>query len=771
MLQKAIVAVKGMVTPHRHISQLRCVSQVPLAFFGEIFSVLREDSACNHYRKVMSWLPMLQSKRKLVVHEDAAFWDAYVDRRITRASQFVRAMVDDAEVLGWKGFREVELEGAILRWLVLDWTGHSTKQMKLQTVWLSGYARGVESPVDQMLDKPGYLICSRYSVFLRRLLRTGRSVTLGCPYTKSEIAAETLLLGSKRGAPSIEDDLVDENTRSYMTHMSVAKPILRNVPEIRAAIQETCMEVFGAFTENVQARPFVPSKRAGHGAPIAQGGILGDLVRGDPSLLGGEELHDMREVGSQVYEVRGCFFDWARAYAHCLVRWGQLGIERLAKCQIYTIREPLKLRTITAGTPSLYGCLQPILKFLRDGMSNFDVFRLTRKENNAAWLSERLSVKPLRAECDQELWDYFVSGDYQQSTNDLSMDATSWCRQWVFGGTAGRVVSKALGAQVLCAKLGEEEKEVVQERGQLMGSPLSFPFLCIINAAIARLAYQRVHPKLFGLSLDRFPFAVNGDDIAARMSIEVYEEWLRLVDAVGWSLSPGKSYFLRCLVQVNSQTMNILRIPEGEALGCRYVLTNPIPFVNSGFLQQMGKSVQQIDGSPVEAMSEDWKARFYSYSRLPKGMRERAEAILIRNLGEMCYLLAESGRTPFVLCPTNPVGLGGLGLPGKFDWKAAYLGMLCEEPVQEPVTSLIYQETQSRREVPPLLVWKDPSISSYGSMVHPGTNWKRWCPEIPNKGKLVDRLLEDLESFVNREEVPDLHLPLGLVTPYLKRSV
>jgi hypothetical protein len=673
-------------------------------------------------------------------------------------------MIDDAFVLGWKGFTQEELEGAVLRWLILDWTGHSTKQMKLQTVWLSGYGRGVESPTAGMLDKPGYLLCRRYAVWLKRLLRTSKSVTLGCPYSKSDIASETLLLGSKRGAPSVEDDLVLAANSDYLKHMSVPRPISAYGPQIRSALWETCREVFGEISE-VEPMPFLPSRRAGYGAPIARGGIIGDLVRSDPSLLSGEELVSMVD-SRRVWEVRGCHFDWRRAWLACLSLWGDKRTEELAKCQVYTIREPLKLRTITAGTPSLYGSLQVILARLRQGMSKFDVFRLTRKENNAAWLSDRMNVNPLRRHLGFLDWDHFASGDYQQSTNDLSMEATDICRYYTFSGAVSRVVDAALGAQVIVAPTESGDSEVVQERGQLMGSPLSFPFLCVINAAIARLAYCMVHRELFGKRLDAFPFAVNGDDIVARMSPQIYEMWVSLIGAVGWLLSPGKSYFLQDLAQVNSQTMRITRIRRpGELTVQAYLLENPIPFVNSGFLQQMNKSTQQIDGSVVEAMSLDWRERWSSYERLPVGMRERARSVLLQNLGEMCEQLAESGMTPFVLRPSNPIGLGGFGLPGPFDWKAAFFGSLCCEPERSTLQSLIWTEGMPPRETRPLLVWKDPAVVSYGSLVRPSKDWRQWCPKLPNKDKVSEILLRDLEDFVHREELPDLKLPVGLVAP------
>jgi hypothetical protein len=627
----------------------------------------------------------------------------------------------------------------------MDWMGVSIKQMKLHTVWLSGYARGVACSTEGMIDAPGFLLTSHYRRWSLRLLRSSRG-TKTCPYSASEIFAETLLLGTKRGAPSVEDDQVELAASDYLqqmgTRVDISGPYRERVID---AITTTSMEVFG-WRDEVPVGPYVPSIKAGYEAPRYAGGILGSIFRKGvergESLVGSErELIAARCVtflntdGQVTHEIRwyyGRIVDWKSIYEHAL-RVANEDVLSMADCQIYMIREPLKLRTITAGTPELYGAASPILKVMRKGLKRFEVFGLTRHQNNSAWLSDRMNRFPLVADRYMSLWDRFVSGDYQQSTNDLSMEATDTVRYSVFGGRLAEFVCKTLGSQTL----HWTEASEIQRRGQLMGSPLSFPVLCVINVALARLAYEMVHPELKGLHLDAFPMAVNGDDFVARMSTDIYALWEQLIAAVGWKLSPGKSYFLGSLAQVNSQTMKVSRVSGPDSWRPTYVLGEPIPFVNDGFIHQMGKATQQIDLAPVEAMSQDWRERWFAFERLPEGIRERSRQVMLCNLDNMAKRLYRDGLTPYEIHPTNPVWLGGFGIPGRFNPKTAAHALACEPPVKDDLF-----ETFDRTEP---------------YQVEP---WSEQVRSVLSRDELCDALLEDLEQWAFRENFEE-KLPMG----------
>lgn len=250
-----------------------------------------------------------------------------------------------------------------------------------------------------------------------------------------------------------------------------------------------------------------------------------------------------------------------------------------------------------------------------------------------------------------------------------------------------------------------------------------------------RLAYELSYPELRGLGLDAFPIAFNGDDCVARMDLKTYKLWLELLAGVGWKLSPGKSYFHKHLAQVNSQTMPVIRVGEGR---CRYVLENPIPFVNEGFMQQMGKATCQIDETPLEAMSRDWRERWWAFERLPMRMGDRARRVMLDNLQHVASELARNKLTPFVFCPTNPVKFGGFGIPGPFNQEVAKKALEYERPPRTTVYATCLREEQEETEP--------------------------WLVPRERAGKdLLEELLDDLVQYVEGLRAPSSMTPGGYV--------
>jgi len=665
-------------------------------------------------------------------------------------------MIDEAYVFGYKGFSESELRLVFVRWLILDWMGHSIKQMKLHTVWLSGYSRGVEAPTAGMFDKPGFLMTVHYRQWLMRKMRVERKPTCAYAHSISEVIGETLLLGTKRGCPSMENEDVEEQCDVYLKQMSEEHDISGPFREqIIAALRETAAEVFGNFVDDVPVHAYVPSMNAGFKAPRDLGGILRKCVDSGPYL---EERTVLAEAwdGVESTVLSGRPYKYQDSWNDALGEW--VDKKEPADCQVYMIREPLKLRTITAGSPTLYGNTQPLLDHMRKGMRRFECFRLTRQENNAAWLSTRLNTLPEQQPLKYptslggrslpktlgQQWRLINSGDYQQSTNDLSMEATTIVRNEAFTGKLGWMVRKALGIQVLHGVNGNTAE---QANGQLMGSPLSFPVLCVINAALMRLAYQLAYRRWWGKGLDQFPMAINGDDIVARLDLRVYGIWVELLKAVNWKLSPGKSYLHESLAQVNSQTMRVLWVND------HVLLEEPIPFVNSGYMQQMKKSCSQIDESPLDQMSFDWQRRWSALDKLPQGMRARARVVFKANLEATCRRLHSEGWTPFVLVPTNPVGLGGLGISdgSPLDTKAAWLGV------------------NSIKTKPPTFEQKLSRTPEFERVDEPYFRLRTSAAKR-KPGDLLDALVLDLERHVRELERVELRAPVGHVDPEIKRS-
>jgi len=97
-----------------------------------------------------------------------------------------------------------------------------------------------------------------------------------------------------------------------------------------------------------------------------------------------------------------------------------------------------------------------------------------------------------------------------------------------------------------------------QTEGQLMGSVTSFPFLCIANAALCRLAMEKADSlsyKLTNNHRDKRPIApllINGDDCLFAGSKRLRPLWEKFTSVAGLESSVGKTYFSSNFCTINS---------------------------------------------------------------------------------------------------------------------------------------------------------------------------------------------------------------------------
>ena len=88
-------------------------------------------------------------------------------------------------------------------------------------------------------------------------------------------------------------------------------------------------------------------------------------------------------------------------------------------------------------------------------------------------------------------------------------------------------------------------KPINQVRGQLMGSLLSFPVLCMANACTLALSLNR--------GLKDLPGLVHGDDLAFRTNKTGFKAWNDIAKSIGFELSVGKNYTSPFWVSIDSQ--------------------------------------------------------------------------------------------------------------------------------------------------------------------------------------------------------------------------
>ena len=193
------------------------------------------------------------------------------------------------------------------------------------------------------------------------------------------------------------------------------------------------------------------------------------------------------------------------------------------------IPEPGKYRVITVGREALYSSMRSFQGFLISMWKSCPLGTMT----------DHVIDQILRL-CDEKGEIYF-SGDYDSATDALSMKATSACLERILENIGqsktlmGVMARKCLGAAYIHYPDGSV---VLQTRGQLMGNPLSFVLLCIINLSTYMRTFTitgRHDPRLKRV-------LINGDDILFKGKKHDGARWREAADDVGLIVNEAKTY-------------------------------------------------------------------------------------------------------------------------------------------------------------------------------------------------------------------------------------
>lgn len=303
-------------------------------------------------------------------------------------------------------------------------------------------------------------------------------------------------------------------------------------------------------------------------------------------------------------------------------------------CRPIGLLEPFKVRVITRGTASAYQLCRAWQRVIAPIVGAHPAFRLTRgpcKEEHihsllakavppSAEFTEAYEMGARSSALDREdyssgqwrpepLW---ISGDYSAATDNLNAALSEVCLSQI----AHQVGIPELDQQVLVKCLtrhnlirdeeeqakrngypprrpiSEEDRKVCQAdqlNGQMMGSPASFPILCLVNAAVTRAAMETTMGGKRVLLKD-LPILINGDDVLVQaQSRAVYEVWKTFTSAAGLEFSIGKNYISRNYLVVNSEIMKIR--PHVDFFGQRaWILDRSIPIINMGHVYPEKKS-------------------------------------------------------------------------------------------------------------------------------------------------------------------------------------
>jgi len=231
--------------------------------------------------------------------------------------------------------------------------------------------------------------------------------------------------------------------------------------------------------------------------------------------------------------------------------------------------EPLKVRIITKEPPLLTMCLKPLQKWMWDRLAQFPQFRLLKEpEVTEEMLSEMFDNVGQGMK--------FLSGDYSAATNNIRSLVSNVIVDHIVDlcffpdDAALRESFRILFRRALT---GHTYQGRLQQNGQLMGSIVSFPILCIANFALCRYVMEldrlmmRDEGKLPGVSAEQcklplrrhnrvlnreLAMLINGDDCLFPLSPRGYKIWANVGEVFGLPPSPGKVYHHVAYVNINS---------------------------------------------------------------------------------------------------------------------------------------------------------------------------------------------------------------------------
>jgi len=275
--------------------------------------------------------------------------------------------------------------------------------------------------------------------------------------------------------------------------------------------------------------------------------------------------------------------------------------------------EPLKVRVITKGEALPSYAAKSLQKSMKSYINRFPSLVLT--------------TRPLLVEDFRKVWGFeklieekfgislgftdHVSGDYKAATDKLNIGFTKlifeqfmsalnvpeqdrpvyrnvlYEQSLVYPTSYSKFLKNSDVAHLDTNKDGKSFV-VDQKNGQLMGSILSFPILCIANLICYKCAIDEYinlnrkngEPKRYVNVFD-LPCLVNGDDIYFRSNPIFYQIWLKFINIAGFILSVGKNYVHKSVFTINSQCFSYNKTTD---------TIREITYLNVGLLIGQSKS-------------------------------------------------------------------------------------------------------------------------------------------------------------------------------------
>jgi hypothetical protein len=483
------------------------------------------------------------------------------------------------------------------------------------------------------------------------------------------------------------DDPIDDETHSRV--MKELEPVLMKISKALRYVVAT-----DARTTLVERREVehVASSRACFEKSRAKGGQLGHLMSLAPVL---ERCNPLNRTGKRIvpdlsamrfypwvviggvvrhnvvleeYYYAGGEETWRDAITRETIRY--VGGVRL-NATIQAVLEPLKVRVISKGEAVPYYISKLLQKKLHGVMRDMACFRLIGRP---LCPTDLIDLAENRTILGKGRYEWF-SIDYSAATDKLSARLSASIMERLTEGADPdlRRIWLSVLAPHMCRypfPFSGEVAPIAQRNGQLMGSILSFPILCLANLGLylANIAEDTrpLKDKLRGV-------LVNGDDMLYVGKTSLWEDHVRLGSKVGLSMSPGKAYHHTVYANANSACFHFdlygrtvrrrAVVPvEGSdgyyTLGDEYeIRPTPfsIPFLNSGLYFGQSK-VLGGDDENMERSVTSTLPRFMQGCFYPKKRLDLMRMFVSRHSAEITL---ECGNRNLFAHPSR----GGMGVP------------------------------------------------------------------------------------------------------------
>jgi hypothetical protein len=336
------------------------------------------------------------------------------------------------------------------------------------------------------------------------------------------------------------------------------------------------------------------------------------------------------------------------------------------KAKIIAFSEPLKIRSVTCGPEEEYYWASYLQKSIHGHLRAHPTFRLIGDE-----LSREMISTVFRTRL-PDGW-FYVSGDYRAATNLISSRLSLACAEEIAAALElppflAKLLVDCLVHHLFPVSDPSGDREIPQQNGQLMGSPVSFPVLCLINAALTRYSqlgsgYERPDVKLHEMAL-----LVNGDDVAFRTCLAGYRFWKKVMPVGGLFPSMGKNFTSKDFLVINSRMFELVT----ESFGGHRTLREEVP-------QPMRSSYSTRPRLVPRLLTEGpWEGKSVPSSPLQCDslpLSERLDLVAVSNP-------SQAGRLPFCGSPNvvwecrdwhNPDFLGPQSFFKAREWDSEFL--------------------------------------------------------------------------------------------------